>query len=549
MDIIQGPYGDKSRFFELFAYPMKSPDTGEVLAIIELIREITEKYNHRKELEISETNFKNFFNSSKDFHWILDKQGNILDCNATVLSRLNYTKEELVGQNILITHPENKRQEAIPILTEILDGKRDTCFIPFQSKDKKQIHVETYIWYGNWNSQDVIFAMSKDLSELKLSEEKFATAFTNSPDILGISDLETGEYIEVNKTFYEKLGFTSEEVIHKKASKLLKLDEQFRKKTIPILINKGSIRNIETIITNKFGKKLNVLLSAELITIQDRKLNFTTAVDITDLKNAENAILKQNDKYAKLNNEYIKLNEQLVQAKTKAEEADQLKSAFLANMSHEIRTPMNAIVGFASFLLEEDFSNEEKLNFAKTIIKNGDYLLKLINDIIDLSKINAGQVSISNNPTDITKMCIDMADLFKALIKNKTKDTVELILNIPHKKCTINTDEIRLKQVIINLINNAIKFTDKGIIEFGFEEASDCVKFFVKDSGIGISKNKIKEIFERFNQASEQTEKLYGGTGLGLAISKSFVELLGGQIWVDSEPDIGSTFHFTIAKK
>jgi signal transduction histidine kinase len=142
-----------------------------------------------------------------------------------------------------------------------------------------------------------------------------------------------------------------------------------------------------------------------------------------------------------------------------------------------------------------------------------------------------------------------MADLFKALIKNKTKDTVELILNIPHKKCTINTDEIRLKQVIINLINNAIKFTDKGIIEFGFEEASDCVKFFVKDSGIGISKNKIKEIFERFNQASEQTEKLYGGTGLGLAISKSFVELLGGQIWVDSEPDIGSTFHFTIAKK
>jgi len=218
-------------------------------------------------------------------------------------------------------------------------------------------------------------------------------------------------------------------------------------------------------------------------------------------------------------------------------------------MSHEIRTPMNAIVGFSSFLLEEDFSDIEKRQYAKTIIKNGDYLLKLINDIIDVSKIDAGKVSIVKKPLNLNNLCLEMATLFEAQIYKKELKNLKLKTNIPNHPVLINTDETRIRQILINLINNAIKFTEKGEVEFGFSEESEYVKFFVKDTGIGIPYSQQSDIFERFHQATDETEKFYGGTGLGLSIVKSFVELLNGKIWVESQPQKGSSFFFTIMKQ
>ncbi len=230
-------------------------------------------------------------------------------------------------------------------------------------------------------------------------------------------------------------------------------------------------------------------------------------------------------------------------AKLKAEESDSLKSAFLANMSHEIRTPMNAIIGFSSILRDHTLSEKEKEDIIEIIISNGDNLMDLINDILDLSKIQANQIIL--NP-----LFIQLPSLLKEIFENFKPETennhlvLKLILNKIPDDFVLDTDKLRLKQVINNLIQNAIKFTPSGKIEFGVKEVNEQITFFVKDTGIGISPNIGNTIFERF-QKVESKDQIYSGTGLGLAICKSLVELWGGTIWYESELEKGTTFYFT----
>ncbi|MFP4024709.1 MAG: response regulator [Thiohalospira sp.] len=244
----------------------------------------------------------------------------------------------------------------------------------------------------------------------------------------------------------------------------------------------------------------------------------------------------------------------LVKAKIKAEESDQLKSAFLANMSHEIRTPMNAILGFTELLTMPDstITPEEKQNYIKLIHNSGNNLLHLIDDIIDVSKIEAGQLKIIQKECDINKVLIEIFESYKEIKKQKGKDNIDLNLDLPdeNKDVITITDPLRLNQVISNLLDNALKFTDDGFITFGYEiQKSNTFLFYVKDSGVGMDRNKKEYAFERFRKIEDDKTKLYRGAGLGLAICKSLVELLGGKIWVESIPGTGSTFYFTLPYK
>lgn len=243
-----------------------------------------------------------------------------------------------------------------------------------------------------------------------------------------------------------------------------------------------------------------------------------------------------------------KFEEELIKAKNKAEESDQLKSAFLANMSHEIRTPMNGIVGFANLLNEQNLTDQERLEYTSIINKNSKLLLQLIDDILDVAKIEAGQLVIREKPCNITQVLNDQYTLFKHLIETGDKHEIALILTIPQNPIvhSVMMDQARVKQIISNLLSNALKFTRKGKIEFGYTVGEDMITFFVKDTGIGISKDKQQIIFDRFRQADETTSRRYGGTGLGLTISKNLVKLMKGQMWVESELNQGSTFYFTI---
>jgi PAS domain S-box-containing protein len=237
----------------------------------------------------------------------------------------------------------------------------------------------------------------------------------------------------------------------------------------------------------------------------------------------------------------------LIAAKENAEESDRLKSAFLANMSHEIRTPLNSIIGFSDLMLDPFFGPDKHGEFASIIKENGNNLLTIISDIMDLSKIEAGQVQIYKEALSVNQLITDiqLEYSFKAIGKG-----IELILDPlnPKEDIIIESDYERLRQILINFISNAIKFTEKGLIEIGTKTTGEFVQFHVKDTGIGIPKEFHNKVFERFRQVESAHTRKYGGNGLGLPISKSLVELLGGKIWMESEQGKGSTFFFTIPK-
>lgn len=268
------------------------------------------------------------------------------------------------------------------------------------------------------------------------------------------------------------------------------------------------------------------------------------------IKNQEyeriNNSLKKNYKKLISSKEKLKeINKELQKAKVKAEESDQLKSAFLANMSHEIRTPMNGIMGFAELLKEANLSIEERKNYIEIIEKSGTRLLNIINDIVDISKIEAGQMNVVFSGTNID----EQLQYIQTFFTPETQDKGLLLLlkrPLADDETIIRTDREKLYAILMNLVKNAIKYTVKGIIEFGYEKKDNYIQFFVKDTGIGISKDRHQAIFERFIQADFNDKMARQGAGLGLSIAKAYVELLGGKIWVESEPEKGSVFYFTL---
>ncbi len=243
-----------------------------------------------------------------------------------------------------------------------------------------------------------------------------------------------------------------------------------------------------------------------------------------------------------------KRTQELRQAKEKAEESDKLKSAFLANISHEVRTPMNAIIGFSSYLKDEQTSREEINDYVDIIVNSGNHLLHIINDIIDFSKIHTNQAHVVMSPVDLNSLFQELYALFDSRKTAQEKSHLKLSNGVPDKQLCILSDESRLRQIMNNLIDNALKYTHEGFIKFGYQEIEHEVLFYVEDSGIGITQENQEKIFDRFTQAANTEEKLYAGTGLGLSIVKGCVDLLGGKIWLESSPGQGSTFFFTIDK-
>jgi CheY-like chemotaxis protein len=241
--------------------------------------------------------------------------------------------------------------------------------------------------------------------------------------------------------------------------------------------------------------------------------------------------------------------QELIIAKEHAEESDRLKSAFLANMSHEIRTPMNGILGFTELLKQPDLSGEKQKDYICIVQKSGDRMLNIINDIVDISKIESGQMKIAIAPTNINEKIEFLFTFFKPEAENKG---IELSFKngLPANESNIKTDSEKIYAILTNLIKNAIKYSSEGSIEFGYTqvETNSCasLQFYVKDHGIGIPKHRQQAIFERFIQVEIVDKLARQGAGLGLSIAKAYVEMLGGKIWVESEPGQGSTFYFTI---
>jgi PAS domain S-box-containing protein len=239
---------------------------------------------------------------------------------------------------------------------------------------------------------------------------------------------------------------------------------------------------------------------------------------------------------------------ELKRAKEQAEESDRLKSEFLANMSHEIRTPMNGILGFAKLLKNEGPGSSEWAEYVDIILKSSNQLLRIISDIVDYSKIEAGQYELHDEQVQAVQLLEEIRKLFFEELEPEERDKLKLRIQTHHgeKERFILADERKLKQVVSNLVENAVKFTHEGFVELGYRLHDESILFYVKDTGIGISEEKIDVIFQKFRQADSTTTREYGGTGLGLTISRRLVEIMDGQLWVDSKVNHGSTFYFTI---
>jgi len=236
---------------------------------------------------------------------------------------------------------------------------------------------------------------------------------------------------------------------------------------------------------------------------------------------------------------------ELLIAMKKAEESDRLKSAFLSNMSHEIRTPMNGIMGFAGLLKKPNLNGEEQKKYISIIESSGNRMLNIINNIISISKIESGQMEVNIQNSNINDQIEYIYNFFKPEIQEKGLE-ISFSNSLLSEEAILKTDREKVYSILTNLVKNAIKFTKKGIIEFGYIKKGKYLEFYVKDTGIGVKEERQKAIFERFIQADITDHAAYQGAGLGLSISKAYVEMLGGKIWIKSKPGIGSIFYFTL---
>ncbi|MCK5136303.1 MAG: response regulator [Bacteroidales bacterium] len=495
-----------------------------------------------EKLRESEERFALAMQGSQDGVWDWDTKTNMQYLSGRWNEMLGFGHSEVTMDHddwLDYIHPED-RADTLKKFKKHLSGKSDHFLAEFRVKMKDN----SYKWimsrgkaiFDKTGKPYRMAGSHTDISERKTTEIKLRTlsmAIHNAPVSVVMTN-KSGDIEYVNPKFSAITGYQPEEVLGKNPRVLnsgLQADEFYKELWDTILAGKewkGVFIN-----KKKSGDLFWESASIASITGSDNEISHFIAIkeDITGR---------------------VKSEEELIKAMKKAEESDRLKSSFLANMSHEIRTPMNGIIGFAELITKPDLTNDKKKYYADIIKSSTSRLLRLLTDIIDYSKIDAGQIEIHEIPFNLNLLIDQVISEAKLNIQNTSVSDVEVITckALTKDSAVFISDEIRLKQILMNLINNALKFTSEGYIEVGYEDPSkDGLILYVKDTGIGISKDKQSLIFERFRQVDETSKRSFEGSGLGLSITKGLVEALGGKLWLESEIDKGTTFYVNIPIK
>ncbi len=392
-------------------------------------------------------------------------------------------------------------------------------------------------------SEEKLIITRKKVEE---SEDKYKILLTNTLDTIWTTDLEFN-ITYISNAIYDFLGYRPEEFIGLHPSIFTNTEGMNKLKNLAKQLfskyNEGKIVQLKSELrqAKKNGEVIDVEIMANIL--QNRKKEFIgfqgRSVDITERKKSEKKLRLQNI--------------ELIKAKKKAEESNKLKTEFINNMSHEIRTPMNGIIGFSNFLNKSDLTNQERKQYINIIQSSGRQLIRIIDDILEISKLGTRQVKVIEKQICLNNLLLELFAIFEIKAK-ENKTPLYLKKGRTDKESIIITDEIKLKKILGSLLENALKFTNKGFIELGYNIVNiknelPLLQIYVKDTGIGIKPENKEMIFVRFSQEEKGLSRKAGGLGLGLSISKENAELLGGKITLKSEKGKGTTFYVTIPYK
>jgi len=508
--------------------------TGEPLRSVGTVYDISAFVELNQKLELQKDRYKNLMELSSDAILIMNiEDGSLIEYSQMAQKILGYSDEEMRTLSVYDWDLEMDTALYAQMMQEI-GYTPVTIERRHKRKDKTYYTASITAVKVMLDEKEYIYAAVRDITQqqeeqelVKLAEKKFHTIFEESLDGLALLDLDTQVFIEWNQRVLEMYGYSAKEFAKLQPEDLdAQSDLEGIKQSEENILQKGWDK-LTAKHKTKSGKLLDVLVSARAFELENRKVLFVTFHDITD---------------------QVKQEEEIRKAQKEADKANKAKSEFLANMSHEIRTPLNGIIGLTGIVRQTELTSMQR-DYLDKAINASHALLHIINDILDYSKIEAGKLEIASEEFSLSELLKSVANLFGFSIAQKDLECIfKIDENIPDH---LYGDSLRIAQVLHNLIGNAIKFTSQGSIQAGLKLLerkvhSVSLEFSIKDTGIGISQEKQQKLFKAFEQGDSSTTKEYGGTGLGLMISKQLIELMNGEIFVQSKEGEGSCFSFVL---
>ncbi|MFY9153042.1 MAG: PAS domain S-box protein [Prolixibacteraceae bacterium] len=517
----------QERYFYTSKFPLID-DSNKTIGLVGVGHEITrQRQSDQKIIQLSKG-----LEQSPASILITDTLGNIEYANQKTIDVTGYSFEEMKGKNPRLFQSGYTSKKEYEKLWDTINSGNEYRNEIQNRKKNGDLYWESVLIFPirDENGRIINFmAIKEDITDRKKADleiVKLSVAIEQNPASVVIADIQ-GNIEYVNKKFRSISGYTNEDLIGK-TIRILKPGHTSEEEYIEIwncLLSGNEWRGVHLNRTKDKNKYWESVLISPIKNQEGKITNYIIlSEDISERK---------------------KMEEDLVSAKEKAEESDRLKSAFLANMSHEIRTPLNSILGFSDLLSDPTLDQISRKEFSTLINSSGNSLLSIINDVLDISKIEAGQIVLIKSEFSALSVIFEIQKEYSVKARSKGINLIHAG-NKPENDIVIFSDEMRVKQILINFVGNALKFTEVGYIEIGVRLVNDSISFYVKDTGIGIEKEYHEKIFERFRQVEAAQTRKYGGNGLGLAITKNLAELLGGKIRLESGPGLGSTFFFEL---
>ncbi len=511
------------------AVPIRLAGSEAARAVV-TFRDVTEELAAAESLRLSEESLRSYFDAVEDFVFVVDGAGRIIHANRMALSRLGYSADELAGMEILRLNPEDRRREAEENYSALLAGAAEKCPLPVVMKDGRLIPVESRVYRGRWNGEEVLFGVCRDLSELRAAEEKFEKLFRSNPCPMVLRSLSAGTAVDVNDAFTALLGYSREEVVGGADFGLgLWVDPVGREAALKELREDGRLKGFDVTVRAKDGSLREGHFSAETLEIRGEKLVLTVLNDVTELKRAERELRDHRDR----------LEETVARRSRELVEASQELGSFSYTVSHDLRAPLRAIHGFSK-LLERHLGSgldDEGRRLLGVVERAATQMGSLVDGLIRYTRIGRAPLRLET---------VEMKWLVEQVLEELSQGTgpgrlEARVGDLP----PVRADRELAAEVLRQVLSNAVKFSVKRprpTVEVGFEAGPGGTVYFVRDNGVGFDPRYAERIFGVF-------ERLHGpdgfeGTGIGMALARRIVERHGGWIRADGEVDRGATVRF-----